>query len=326
MTSLDSSLLGSITALLFRRVGDSLLATPALRALKEKYPDRRIRVIAEPQTSRVFEGLAFIDEVIVSPSSPSAIRLAHLIRQDGGAVATLDFLSDPRSAIACRLSGAAVRIGFGVGLRRYLYTHRVALQDQSAPVYSAIHKRRLAEQLGATTTGILPEFVISQVDNTLSSVKWQRAALSSRGVVALFISSRRQYKRWPLESFVASVEKLRERNVLEIAVVGGLNEDQEMREFAQSADIPPERVLTCSTLGELAAVLKRATLLVGNDGGPKHLACAVGTATLTVFRHDPPEYWTPPNNPLHVALRSDSGSNVAEVVDMAMQVYQRALA
>lgn len=322
---LDPSIPGSIVALLFRRVGDSLLATPALRALKDKYPDRSIRVISEPQTIRVFEGLPYIDEIVECPRSPSAFHLQSQIRKGGGAAATIDFLSNPRTAIACRLSGTSVRVGFAIGLRKFFYTHRVALQDQTAPVYSAIHKLRLAEQIAATTTNIFPDFVLTQEDNTLSSIMWQKAGLSSRGVVALFISSRRSYKRWPLESFEQLVERLREQQIQEIILVGGANEESEMRDFAKAADLPPERVLACNTLGVLTSVIKRATVLIGNDGGPKHLACAVGTATVTIFRHDPPEYWTPPQHRLHVALRSDAGANIEEIANVAIRVYREAL-
>lgn len=325
MTTLNSTDPGAIVAILFRRVGDSLLATPALRALKEQYPERKIRVIAEPQTARVFEGLQFVDELVVSSRSPSPIQLMSLMRRGEGAIATLDFLSDPRSAIASRLSGASIRVGFGVGVRKLLYTHRVAKQDQRAPVYSAIHKLRLAEQLGASSAEILPEFELTSEELTRSSVMWQRAGLSNRGVVAIFVSSRRSYKRWPLTSFIQLIEEFRACHIPEIVLVGSTNEESEMREFAQSADLPPARVLACDSLGVLASVLKRATILVGNDGGPKHLACAVGTATATIFRHDPPEYWTPPNNPLHVALNSPDGTNVVKVFETVMLVYNRAL-
>ncbi|MBK6766093.1 MAG: glycosyltransferase family 9 protein [bacterium] len=160
---------------------------------------------------------------------------------------------------------------------------------------------------------------------TRASVKWQLANVSSRGVVALFIASRRPYKRWPLESFAELVELLRGLHVPEIVLVGSIAEEPEMRAFAQLADLPPQRVIGCESLGVLAAVIKRATLLIGNDGGPKHLATALGTATVTIFRHDPPEYWTPPNHPLHLAVRTDEFPDTASIVRAAVGIYEAAL-
>lgn len=316
----------TVTALLFRRVGDSLLATPALRALKAAHPHWSIRVISEPQAARVFEGLPYVDELQLCPRSPSPLRLAYLARKGRSPHVTIDFMSDPRTALATRLSGAPIRIGFAKGVRRHLYTCKISLQDTNSPVYSAVHKLRLVESLGATSDSLLPDFVLTQEEITRASVKWQLANLSTRGVVALFISSRRPYKRWPLESFAELVEQLRGLHIPEIVLIGSMAEEPEMRAFAQQADIPPERVLSCESLGVLAAVIKRATLLIGNDGGPKHLATALGTATVTIFRHDPPEYWTPPNHPLHLAVRAEQYADTTSIVRAAVGVYEAALA
>lgn len=307
-------------------MGDSLLATPALRALKAARPDWLVRIVSEPQTARVFEGLPYVDELRVTPPSPSIMRLAYLARVSSPSQVVLDFLSDPRSAVASRLSGANTRVGFAKGLRRHLYTVQVPRQNTDAPVYSAIHKLKLVEPFGAVAADVLPDFVLTQEEITRASVKWQLANVSARGVVALFISSRRPYKRWPLESFAELVEHLRGLHIPEIVLVGSGAEEQEMRTFAQSADIPPERVLACESLGVLAAVIKRATLLIGNDGGPKHLATALGTATVTLFRHDPPEYWTPPNHSLHLAVRADQLPDTVYVARSAAAVYEVALA
>ncbi len=326
MTVLSENTRGAIVALLFKRVGDSLLATPALRALKSRHPDSNLAVLVEPQVARVFQNLPYIDNIVVCAKSPNALRLARLARSWGTPAATVDFLSDPRSALASLLSGAPLRAGFAVGLRKWFYTHQVELQDAENPIYSAEHKMRLAAQLGASSSDILPDFVLIKSDEAFADEVWKRARLSRQRVAALFISSRRSYKRWPLESFRQLVTILRARSIENVLVVGGKSEEQEMTSFAQSSGIAPERVIACDSLGELAAVLKQSTVFIGNDGGPKHLACAVGTATITMFRNDPPEYWTPPKNMRHIAFVSSANCGVEEVAEAATRLFKDELA
>jgi ADP-heptose:LPS heptosyltransferase len=89
-------------------------------------------------------------------------------------------------------------------------------------------------------------------------------------------------------------------------------------------------VLSPQGLGALAACLKRCRLFIGNDGGPKHLAVAVETPTLTLFGAEPSEFWTPPADSRHVALggvRSGKPGLGAltsdEVFESARRLYER---
>lgn len=322
MTVIAEHTRGAIVALLFKRVGDSLLATPALRALKRRYPDRDLAVLVEPQVARVFQNLPYINSVVVCTKSPNSLRLAQLARSSGVPSATVDFLSDPRSAWASLLSGAQLRVGFAVGLRKWFFTHHVEPQNAGNPVYSAAHKMLLAAQLGASSTDLFPDFVLNYSDEAFANEVWKKAGLPQHGTAALYISSRRSYKRWPLESFQQLVRRLRARNIENLLVVGSKAEELEMIAFAQTSDISLERVIACANLGELAAVLKQSTVFIGNDGGPKHLACAVGTATVTMFRNDPPEYWTPPDNPRHVAFVTVDESGVEEVAEATTRLFE----
>ncbi len=74
VTVLSENTRGAIVALLFKRVGDSLLATPALRALKSRHPDSNLAVLVEPQVARVFQNLPYIDNIVVCAKSPNALR------------------------------------------------------------------------------------------------------------------------------------------------------------------------------------------------------------------------------------------------------------
>jgi ADP-heptose:LPS heptosyltransferase len=309
---LDAAASPRLTALLFRRVGDSLLATPALRALKRRFPDSRLFVMSEPPCARVFHLNPWIDETIVVPKGPSAFTLAKVLRGQGQPDMVADFLSDPRSALGCWLSGARCRAGIASGFRRHLYTICAAPQDTSQPIYSGQHKLLLAQALDAKSDGLRTEFFLTDDDFAFAMREWQIRNWSEQSsVIAFFVHSRRDYKRWPLERFAQVIRAL-SGNGTEVVVLLTPGDETAVGVLQQANILPATNFLTISDLGHLGAVLKKCRLLIGNDGGPKHLAVALDTPTLTIFGREPAVYWTPPDAPQHVALAAKLQNGILE--------------
>jgi len=298
----------TICALLFRRVGDSLIATPALRAIKKHHAECQLVVFCETHVTRVFEGNPWIDRVIDVDRSPSPFTLARAMRRAGHLTTAVDFLADPRTALACRLSGANHRVGFAGRGRSWLYTQTVARQDPARPLYSAEHKLGLSRALEAPDDSLTIDFILK--DREVSRVAGAFAEMGiapSDVVAAVFPYSRRDYKRWPTEHFVSLCRALHTERAMVPVLLAGPGEVEYCTRIAAAAAPSVAHVLRAESLGEIAAALRSSILLIGNDGGPKHLAVAVGTPTVTIFGNDPPEYWTPPNDSRHVALTA-SGS------------------
>ena len=316
LITLDSG--GAIATLLFRRVGDTLLATPAIRSLKERFPNTQIFVLCEPQVMRVFEGLTYVDEVLNVGSSPSSLVLANALRAIPNLGATVDFLSDPRSALSCAMGGAPIRVGFAKSLRRFLYTHRISVQASARPVYSAIHKLKLAEALGASSSNWETDFAVTSENEMAADTELRKRSLSSSGTIAFFVTSRREYKRWPLERFAEVVESVRAYERKSIAIIGGENERATIDEFCSLAKLSANNISIFTNIGDMAAFLRKCELFIGNDGGPKHLAVAVSTPTVTIFQNDPWEYWTPPNSSQHIAVGGKGQSPSSEDVMRAV--------
>jgi ADP-heptose:LPS heptosyltransferase len=306
-----------VCALLFRRVGDSLLATPALRALKKGVADCRLQVYAEPQVMRVFQHNPWVDDLI-EVDEPNAFRLASLVRQGRKPGVTVDFLSDPRSAWASFLSRAPVRVGFAHSVRRHLYTHLAPLQDPTQPIYSARHKLRLANALGCDEQDTRTEFHLSQQDRDFADTIWRERQWSGVPVAAFFIHSRRDYKRWPLKFFAEVIEHLTRQNHLLPLVLSTPEDESAAGTLSTLAHLEDSQILELRDLGHLGAVLAKCALLIGNDGGPKHLAVAVGTPTVTIFRDESPDYWTPPNTNFHMAVSAPPLGSVYDVPPSAV--------
>lgn len=295
----------NISALLFRRVGDSLMATPALRAVKKHFADAHLCVITEPQCVRVFEMNPWIDEIHVIKKSPSAFRLARVLRRNGKPDVTMDFLSDPRSAVGCLLSRGKIRVGFDYRGRSWVYTHTVALQNTQHPVYSAEHKLGLARQLGCPDDGLDLDFYLADADRQFALDTWdERQFPSQTPIAAFFVHSRRDYKRWPLSCFAQVIHQIQAEGKCQPLILVTPGDESASTELRARSGLSARNVVAVQDLGHLSAVIEKCSVLVGNDGGPIHLATAVGTPTVTIFSAGSPEYWTPASSPTHVVFTS----------------------
>jgi ADP-heptose:LPS heptosyltransferase len=293
-----------VAALLFRRVGDSLLATPALRAMKQHRPETRVIVFSEPQVARIFEHNPSIDEIVTVGRPASFVSLAAALRISRPTM-TLDFLSDPRSGLACLLSGARQRVGIAGRGRNWMHTHVVPRQNPAQPVYSALHKLTLPAAVGARSQDTATEFHLGEDDRAFAEAVWnERGWDRAACVAAFFVHSRREYKRWPLDCFHEVIRCIQRESAIVSLVLVTPGDESAVAELRARAELPTLYTLPVADLGHLGAVIERCAVLVGNDGGPKHMAVAVGTPTLTLFTQDSPLLWTPPNHPFHVAMQA----------------------
>lgn len=295
-----------------RRIGDVLMTTPALRALRHAYPSAHITYLTEPPSHQVFTHNPHVDEVWAVPRHGSWRERLALFSQLRRARFDLviDFFSNPASALMTRVTGAQRRIGFDFRGRRWAYTDRVALPE--ARQYVPLDKGTLLAPLGVALGSPLPELPLGEAERTAAS-----ALLASLGVapgdflVALMPVSRQPYKVWPLDRFARIADWLIERHGAKVLFVHGPGEEEPVRAVRaamRQAALPDHPV---PGLLELAALLERCRLYVGNDAGPRHFAIAVGTPSVGIFGRPFPENWTPPGDGRHRTVAHDPGCKSA---------------
>jgi heptosyltransferase-3 len=188
-----------------RRIGDVLMCTPALRALREAHPEARIDFLTEPASVPVLERNPHLSNLLVSRGGfASQTRLLREIRR-ARYDAVVDFYGSPRSAWTVAFSGAPRRIGFPYRARRVAYTEAVGTPPR---VYSALSRMHLVKRLGAWSDDLSLDFPISDNDRAFARRLWEREGLEDERVVAMFPSSRRADKVWPAERFSAVADAL----------------------------------------------------------------------------------------------------------------------
>ncbi len=276
-----------------RYLGDVILTTPAVSALRERYPEAEIHYATERPYADVLEK---------NPDIASVIRLSRDSRRALGEIAKIrslrctaciDLFSNPRSALLLFLSGIPIRVGAPRGVRRRLYTHRSAVPPETR---SAIEHHAAA--MGAFDVGMrdsLPRVYISpeEVDagrELLDRTLGGREAGSR--IVAIHPGGTWQSKRWPGGSFARLAVLARERLGARVVAVTGPGEEgiaDRVRKESEGA----VRVMPLQPLRTIAAVLASCDAVVANDGGLMHLSVALGRPTVAVFGPTEADIWFP---------------------------------
>lgn len=273
-----------ILACQLRQIGDVLLATPAIRLLKERYPDAELHVLTEKRCLPVLENNPHVDTVWVLDRKALKNPFKALAWYAGVARQGFDLIVDfqqlPRCKWVVRFSGAPVRLSFPPKwYNRFLYTNWGPLVYG----YAAKCKAGVLAPLGIEWNGERPELWLTDGERAFADGFIERHGLAGRPFITVDPSHRRETRRWPERHFAELVRLLRERHPELGAVILYGPGEKELAETvaAQAGDgaLVPDAMLS---LREMAAVQERAAMHLGNCSAPRHFAVAVGIPTLTI--------------------------------------------
>jgi len=287
-----------------RAAGDLLLTTPALRALRAARPEASIEVLAARGMEGLLEGNPDVDRVRTvdrrSGLSQAALY-ARLAR--GGYAMVLDLVSNPRSAFMTALTRARVRAGFDIPGRAWAYTHRVPREPFDASGRPLLRYAPEAALDVVRALGLAPDRANLELRFQVTAParatigRWLEGVAGDRAgkpLVACLPTGSWPAKTWLPERFAATMDALsKEAMPIWIWGPGELAAVESIR----SRMTGPSLLAPATGWQELGALLERCALLVCNDSGPKHVAVALGTPTVTVFGPTHPTTWHPPDGP-----------------------------
>lgn len=282
-----------------RRIGDVILTTPAIDALRNKFPDARIEFLAEVAAAPVLEGYPGLDETLLFDKN--LFRWIPEIRRRRYDW-VLDFMCNPRTAQLTALSGATVRAGFDVPVWGRVYNRRVPRGGPDR--YVVAYKQQLLDALGVPPARPLPRLTHLAGRGEGARSWWDSAGLERWGQrVALLPMHRHPVRRWPLEKWAALLPLLLGRSDRAILLFGSADERPALERLA--APHPGRaHVIPAGPLVQAAALLSRCRVAVSNDSGLMHLAVAMDVPTVTIYGPTSPVACSPAT-PRHRALRVD---------------------
>jgi ADP-heptose:LPS heptosyltransferase len=126
---------------------------------------------------------------------------------------------------------------------------------------------------------------------------WARLFIQSQGLddakplIGVHPGASGRYKIWPPENFASVIEELRKREGTKVLLLQGPDDEEVIRQITDRTNPPPIVARTGARLGHLAALMKLCRLCIVSDSGPRHLAGAVGTPTIAIFRKTHAPAW-----------------------------------
>ena len=307
-------------------LGDALLATPAIRHIKRARPDTEIHALCGEWTAGLLERYDEIDRVIPLPfpgfargdsgGNPYqlALRWARTLRRTGYDAALVMRPDHWWGALLGRLAGIPRRVGYALPNVSPFLTDSCELR----PEHAVLQNMRLAEMWTgeAALDGISLSFPVHDndrkaIDNRLSIMELPR----EKPLVCIHPGSGAISKLWTSEKWARAADALAAAFGCEIAFTGAKSEAPMIagiRALMSSASA----AIGETSIGQLAALYERASLVMGPDSGALHVAAAVNAPTIALFGPaDPVEFapWGEPRR--HVALMAGWACAPCRILD-----------
>jgi ADP-heptose:LPS heptosyltransferase len=286
------------------QLGDFLLATPVIRALRRRFPDAHIGVLARTYFAGVAACVPGVNEVLAieSPATWSFVRVIRFLRQLRGdwdlAIVLSTVSHSMTSDVLALLSQAPYILGgadriFDGATRNFLYNLLVPRSPDA--LHQTDRNCEIIQYIGIPTDDrrecitIPPEIQTS----TLGDLRSRGLSnATGRSVVGLHLGAGKLENRWPARCFAQLAVVLRHRWNVEIVLFWGPAEHTLFLEFKQHASIPTLDI-GHAPLVQLAGYFSHCSAVVCNDTGVMHLAAATGTPVVAVFGPTDPDQWKP---------------------------------
>jgi heptosyltransferase-3 len=287
--------MNNILIIKLRYIGDVLLATPTVRAIKAARPDVRVTMMVNRGTEDVLSGNPDLDEIVVLDKGSLAAQwrlIAGLRHRRFDTV--IDLTDGDRSAFLSWISGAPVRIGFNDEHRwrgRY-YTQVIQ------PVPGVRHRidrdlevlKPMSIQAGSKDPQL---WLTPEEEYSAEQLLDQLGVQRSQSMVILQPGARYWFKAWPPERFAELADRLMSQYGCQVLIGGSYQDIDLAQQIRQMAKSKPIIMAGRTTIKQFAAITKKSALFIGSDSGAMHIASVVGTPVVALFGPSSPGEWGP---------------------------------
>lgn len=300
-----------------RQIGDVVFTTPAIAAIRARYPRAHLTYLVEPAAAPVVVGNPHLNEVVIAPRRPGVgglladVALGRRLRAARYDLA-IDFHGGPRASLLTFLSGATTRVGYDILGRRWMYTRVVDRPRELRARHSVVNQWDLLRALDIDP----PDPARNPVQMALDpeAVARIEARLAAAGVlrddeiVVVHVSASSPFRRWPMASFIEMVAALASVPRRRIVVTSGPSEASAANEVIEGARakvhaIYREHVVQYGDLplAELRALVERSAVYIGGDSGPLHIAATTRAPIVALFGPTPSARSAPWRDPAFVS-------------------------
>ncbi len=270
------------------RIGDVVLSTPAIKAVRDKYPDSHIAFMVRPYAKDIVLGNPYLDEVIVydkygkQKSLINTILFAFKLRKKKFGLSIMLHPTN-RVHLISFLAGIPKRIGYD---RKwpYLLTKKVPHFKQEGKKHESEYTLDLLRVIGIDPHSrelFVPvhEKDIEKIEKLFSEHHIGKDDL----LVAINPGASSRSKMWPPRNFAKLADSLAKEFKARILIVSNTANEEAADIMVRVMKHEPVNLTGKTTVGELAALLSKCSLFISNDSGPVHIASAIGTPVISIF-------------------------------------------
>ena len=265
-------------------IGDAVMTTPALKAVRETFPEARVTVVANPLVAQLFEFHPDCDEVIEYDRQGrhtgliGFLRFVAMLRGRKFDCAFL-FQNAAEAAVMAFLAGIPLRAGFMTDGRRLLLNHPVPIGDAERALHHTDYYLHMLAQCGVTTSVKQQALALrpDEIQWAAEKLPQERFAVINPG--AAYGSA----KRWVPERFAAVGDKLFSEHGLSVVLSGGPGEIEIGADIAKAMQSPHQNLIGRTSVREMMALLAASRLMITNDSGPMHVAAAFAVPMVAIF-------------------------------------------
>ena len=316
----------------FGQLGDVVLSLPALRAIRERFPDARITVAIGKPGAEIINLSGYADDTlevdrVALRDGATLVSIGRIFKLVGQVrQAQYDFVIDLHSLSETNI------LGFLSGAPRRLFGRR---PGRSIDFLSNFYPRppregkhahavdrylEVLKPLGIKNPSRLPQLKTDPAaDVWVEALLKKEKADSNTLLVGIFPGAGHPGRRWPMEQFAEVADHLIRNNSVRVVVFAGPEERPlvpQMRTLFPSSTI----FFDSLTIPQLVSAQARLTLLITNDTGPMHVAAAVGTPVVVIMDRPDPHSFTPVGNHHRLVFGGVKRITVPEVYQAAVEV------
>ncbi len=286
-------------------LGDVLMCTPALRALRESVPGRTISLLTSPGAAALQPYIPEIDDVIAYEAPWMKASGAHDRQLDlafaaglaqhhfDGAVIFTSYSQSPLpAALLCYLAGIPLRAAHCHENPYRLLTHWLADPEPDRVIRHEVRRQLdLAVHIGCQPSSTRLSFAVPAADVDAVRNRLDRLGMGEQQRwIALHPGASAPSRRYPPAHWMEVIRQLDARQRCPMVLTGAAAEQTLIDEIRDGCGIPVHSLASQLGLGELGAALQLATVVVSNNTGPAHIAAAVGTPLVNLYAMTNPQH------------------------------------
>jgi len=265
-------------------IGDTIMASPFIRAVRQKHPDAHITMMAHYRRMAVLEHNPHFNHLLpYYGKGKFLIRTLWALRRGRFDLAIVLHANDPDIVPMVRWTGAPQRVGWVESKWSRLFTHTI--RRAQPPEHFLLHKKRLLESFGIPVNDLHTEIFFTVEDEVpfhRQIEPWLREVSPSKKYVVMHTFGSNPKKWWSLDHFFQVAQHIHERDGWPTVFVG---EHESLEMIAGHPRFGPKKhfVARNCSVRQSAFIIKKASRMLTTDSGPMHLAFAVKCPTLSLF-------------------------------------------